>query len=62
MVSNYFGGKKLNKMLNPDEAIAIGATIQAGIEKGAQEVSDVNIIDSLPMSIGMSIIDRDRRA
>ena len=49
-------------MLNPDEAIAIGATIQAGIEKGAQEVTDVNITDSLPMSIGMSIIDRDRRA
>ena len=63
----------MNKQLNPDEAVAYGATIQAGIIKGGQEVDGavdrdcgadeedrIEIIDVLPITIGVSVIDRDR--
>ena len=34
MISEFFEGKALNKRLNPDEAVAYGATVQAGILSG----------------------------
>ena len=43
MLSEYFEGKQLNKSINPDEAVAIGATISAGICAGAESVSDIFI-------------------
>ena len=38
ILSDHFGGKDLNKQLNPDEAVAYGATVQAGILKGKQAI------------------------
>ena len=55
MVSEHFNGKQLNKQLNPDEAVAIGATIQAGILSGADSVADIDFTDALPLSIGLRI-------
>ena len=53
ILSEYFDGKQLNKMLNPDEAVAIGATVQAGIISGSEAVADIDFTDVLPLSIGL---------
>ena len=48
----FFDGKELNRKLNPDEAVAYGATVQAGILAGSQEVADIEFSDVIPISIG----------
>jgi len=46
-----FFGKKLNKKVNPDESVAIGAAIQGGVLAG--EVEDVLLLDVIPISLGI---------
>lgn len=50
-VSKYFKGKVLNKSINPDEGVSIGATIQGGVLSG--QVTDVLLLDILPISLGI---------
>ena len=50
-VSKFFNGKSLNKSINPDEGVSIGATIQGGVLSG--KVTDVLLLDILPLSIGI---------
>ena len=40
MVSDFFGGKELNKSINPDEAVAFGAAVQAFVLTGGKEQAD----------------------
>ncbi|MCW2827607.1 MAG: dnaK, partial [Marmoricola sp.] len=51
VVRELTGGKEPNKGVNPDEVVAIGAALQAGVLKG--EVKDVLLLDATPLSLGI---------
>ncbi|MCZ7432298.1 molecular chaperone DnaK [Streptomyces sp. WMMC1477] len=51
LVKDLTGGKEANKGVNPDEVVAIGASLQAGVLKG--EVKDVLLLDVTPLSLGI---------
>ena len=51
LVKDLTGGKDANKGVNPDEVVAIGASLQAGVLKG--EVKDVLLLDVTPLSLGI---------
>ena len=54
-LSAFFNGKELCKSLNPDEAVAIGATVQAAILSGDKDksIQDVLLLDVTPLSLGI---------
>ncbi|KAA1424512.1 molecular chaperone DnaK [Mumia zhuanghuii] len=51
LVRELLGGKEPNKGVNPDEVVAVGASLQAGVLKG--EVKDVLLLDVTPLSLGI---------
>jgi L1 cell adhesion molecule like protein len=67
MLSEFFNGKTLCKSINPDEAVAYGAAVQAGILSDKECGADILLIDCCPLSLGIetaggvmtNIIDRN---
>lgn len=55
MLSDYFGGKKLCNTINPDEAVAYGATIQASLLSGisSSKLDNLLLLDVAPLSLGL---------
>ena len=54
LVKSLTGGKEPNKGVNPDEVVAVGASLQAGVLKG--ERKDVLLIDVTPLSLGIETV------
>jgi len=55
ILSEYFGGKALNKSVHPDEAVAYGAAVQGAILAGVRDAatSNVLLVDVIPLSLGV---------
>jgi molecular chaperone DnaK len=51
VVRELTGGREPNKGVNPDEVVAVGASLQSGVLKG--EVKDVLLLDVTPLSLGI---------
>jgi heat shock protein 5 len=58
LIKDYFNGKEPNKGINPDEAVAYGAAVQAGILSGetSEAIGNVVLIDLTPLTLGIETV------
>merc|ERR1712079_112550 len=54
LIKNFFNGKEPNRGVNPDEAVAFGAAVQAGVLGGtASGADEILILDAIPLTLGI---------
>lgn len=53
MVKEFFNGKEPSRGINPDEAIAYGAAVQAGVLSGEKDTADIVLLDVNPLTLGI---------
>ncbi|UKZ80946.1 78 kDa glucose-regulated protein [Trichoderma virens FT-333] len=53
LIEEYFGGKKASKGINPDEAVAFGAAVQAGVLSGEKGTEEIVLMDVNPLTLGI---------
>jgi len=53
LLKEFFGGKEPSKGINPDEAVAYGAAVQAGVLSGEAGTEDILLIDVCPLTLGI---------
>ena len=53
LLEKFFDGKKASKGINPDEAVAYGAAVQAGVLSGEEGVHDIVLLDVNPLTLGI---------
>lgn len=56
MIRDFFDGKELNRGVNPDEAVAFGAAVQAGILSGAADVKEMVLLDVVSLTLGIETV------
>lgn len=67
LLRDFFDGKEPSRGVNPDEAVAYGAAVQAGIISGAADTQEIILLDVIPLTLGIetvggvmtSLIDRN---
>merc|ERR550539_116207 len=56
LVKEFFNGKEPSKGINPDEAVAYGAAVQAGVLSGEEDTGDVVLLDVNPLTLGIETV------
>lgn len=56
LVKDFFNGKEPNRGINPDEAVAYGAAVQAGVLGGEQDTGDLLLLDVNPLTMGIETV------
>merc|ERR1719376_172339 len=53
LVKEFFNGKEPSRGINPDEAVAYGAAVQAGVLSGEEDTGDLVLLDVNPLTLGI---------
>ncbi|XP_076065707.1 heat shock protein 70 cognate 3 [Oratosquilla oratoria] len=56
LVKEFFNGKEPSRGINPDEAVAYGAAVQAGVLSGADDTNDLVLLDVNPLTLGIETV------
>jgi len=56
LVREYFNGKELSRGINPDEAVAYGAAVQAGVLSGEPDTGEIVLLDVNPLTLGIETV------